>query len=270
MEQKYSEKDLKWSILLLFGCFCIGFNATIAFHELGHAFAMVVDGVHIKEFFLNPFSWSWTFPESLNNSLFTAFGGVTFGLLFAILPSVGTIWIRSAYFRIPAFITATFALSINGIYLIVGTFFRVGDGGELIQYGVPRILVLSLGSIYLIAALLLFAMIQPLVGINKNISIAKRIHIFGAGIFPYLLMMFLYNLLLNKKEIFLWLSFVIAGGLLILLLSIVGYYLSRMHKGICEINRSQVGWGPVIISLIVGFVIIIGELIIFGVKENPF
>lgn len=270
MEKTYSKKDLKWSILLLFGCFCIGFNATIAFHELGHAFAMVLDGVHIKEFFLNPFSWSWTFPESLNNPLFTAFGGVSFGLLFAILPFIGTIWIRSAYFRIPAFITAAFACAINGIYLVAGTFFKVGDGGELIQYGVSQILILSLGSLYLIAALILLAVIQPLLGINKNISIVKRFLIFGTGIIPYLLMIFLYNLLLNKKEILLWFSFVLAGVLLILLLSIVGYFWARMHKELCEINRSKVGWGPVIMALILGFVIIIGELIIFGVKENPF
>ncbi len=270
MEKTYSEKDVKWSILLLFGCFCIGFNAAIAFHELGHAFAMVLDGVHIKEFFLNPFSWSWTFPESLNNPLFTALGGVSFGLLFAILPSIGTIWIRSAYFRIPAFMTAGFAFSINGIYLVTGVFFKVGDGGELIQYGVSHILILSLGSLYLIVALFLLAAIQPLLGINKNISLVKRFLIIGAGIIPYLLMIFLYNLLLNKKETLLWFSFVLAGVLLILLVSVVGYFWARMHKGFYEINRSKVGWGPVIMALILGFVIIVGELIIFGNKENPF
>ena len=49
MEKSYNKEDFRWSTLLLFGCFCIGFNVAIAFHELGHAFSMVLDGVHIKE-----------------------------------------------------------------------------------------------------------------------------------------------------------------------------------------------------------------------------
>jgi len=270
MGQKYSKKDLSWSILLLFGTFCIAFNLAIAFHELGHAFTMILDGVGVRDFHLNPFSWSWTFPKSLNNVIFTASGGVTFGLIFAILPSIAAVWIRNAYFRIPAFTTAAFAFSINGIYLIAGTLFKVGDGGELIQYGVSHVMVLSLGGIYIIAALFLLALIQPLFGINKEFSFGKRFLIFGAGIIPYLSMMFIYNLFLNKREIMLWFSFVVAGVLLILLLSFSGYFRAKMHEGFREVNRIKVGWGPVLMSLILGFAIIIGELIIFGVKESPF
>jgi hypothetical protein len=98
----------------------------------------------------------------------------------------------------------------------------------------------------------------------------KRFIIFGTGIIPYLLMMFLYNMILNKREILLWFSFLLAGVLLVSALSIVGYFWARTHKGFSEINRSKIGWGPVIMVLILGFVIIIGELIISGVKENFF
>jgi hypothetical protein len=63
-----------FSILLVFGSFCIGYNIAIAFHELGHAFAMMLDGGQIQEFVLNPFSWSWNLGQDLNNPLFTAWG----------------------------------------------------------------------------------------------------------------------------------------------------------------------------------------------------
>jgi hypothetical protein len=270
VEQKNSIEDLKWSVLLLFGCFCIGWNIANALHELGHVFAMTLVGVPIKEFVLNPFSWCWTFAEYQRNSLLLSFGGVTFGLLFVMLPSIAAIWIRSTYFRISAFTTAAWALSMDGIYLLTGALFNAGDGKEIVQFGAPYTLVLFLGGFYLLLALLMFALIQPLVGISKNASISERFLIFGTAIFPYLLMIFLYNFILNRREILLWISFVLGGVVLIWLSAIAGYFWARLHKDLAEINRSKVGWGPVIMALILGFIIIAGEFLIFGIHENPF
>ena len=270
METRDSRYDLIWSVLLLFGSFSIAFNLAIACHELGHALAMVLDRVGIKEFHLNPFSWSWTFPESLNHALFTASGGITFGLMFALLPLIGTIWIRSVYFRIPAFMTAGFAFSINGIYLIAGVFFRIGDGGELLQYGVPRILIVTIGCLYLLISLLILTSIQPVLGIKKSSSFQKRFLIWALGIIPYLLIMFIYNLFLNQKEVWLWFSFALGGVLLVLVVSISGHLWVRVHRALGEINRLEVGWKPVVMILVFGLVIIIGELIVFGIKQNPF
>ncbi|UCC41504.1 MAG: hypothetical protein JSV96_08845, partial [Candidatus Aminicenantes bacterium] len=153
-------------ILLIFGSFCIGYNITIAFHELGHAFAVMLDGGHIKEFVLNPFSWSWNFGQDLNNPLFTAWGGVTFGLLFAVLPAVLFIWVKRYYFRIPILVLAGSAFLINGVYLIMGVFLNIGDGGELIQYGVSSFFILILGIVYFLIALFLWAIVQQLLGIT--------------------------------------------------------------------------------------------------------
>lgn len=265
-----SVKDLMWSMLLMFGCFCVGFNMAIAFHEAGHALAMVMDGVPIREFHLNPFSWSWTFPEYLNHPLFTAFGGVTLGLVLAMIPATLSIWIRSAYFRPPALVTAVLACWINGVYLIAGTLYRVGDGGELIGYGVPPVVVLSLGCVYLAAALVLFATIQPALGIRKDMPVLKRTSVVAAGIVPYVVTIIVYNLFLNREELLLWLSFSVTGVPLIVLLVIVGSLSAKGHRGPREINKLNAGWGPVVTALILGFVVIIGELVFFGVKENPF
>jgi hypothetical protein len=50
-------KDL-YPISLLSGSFCIGYNGAMAFHELGHAFAMKLDEGQIKEFVLKLISWN--------------------------------------------------------------------------------------------------------------------------------------------------------------------------------------------------------------------
>jgi hypothetical protein len=69
--------------LLILGSLCIAYNVFTACHELGHAFAMMLDGGYIEKFVLNPFSWSSSLGQDLNNPLFTAWGRVTFGLSFA-------------------------------------------------------------------------------------------------------------------------------------------------------------------------------------------
>ena len=169
-------------ILMLFGSFCIGYNIAIAFHELGHAFAMMLDGGQIREFVLNPFSWSWNLGQDLNNPLFTAWGGVTFGLLFAILPTIILIWVKRYYFRIPILVMAGSAFLINGIYLIIGVFLNFGDGGELIQYGVSPVLISVLGIFYFLISIILWAIIQLLLGIKSNVSFSKRLVVLRNGV----------------------------------------------------------------------------------------
>jgi hypothetical protein len=255
---------------MLLGAFCVGYNMAIAFHELGHALAMVLDGVTIRAFHLNPFSWSWTFPESLNHPLFTALGGVTFGVVFAAIPALAAIRIQTPAFRIPAVVTAAVALAVDGIYLVAGTFFRIGDGGELLQYGVSRELILALGGLYVAISLLLFAFVQSMLGIGKNTPITTRALIMFGGIVPYLAVIFLYNLLLNQREILLWISFVSAGIFLILLWVWAGHVLAKRLQCQGAVSGAGVSWTPVITTLLSGMAIVVGELMFFGIKENPF
>jgi hypothetical protein len=267
---KYDGKDIVWSILLIFGSFCIGYNLAIACHELGHALAMVLDGVGVREFHLNPFSWSWTFPRSLKHELFTASGGITFGLLLALIPLVLTIRIRSPYFRIPAFMTAGFALSINGIYLVAGVFFRMGDGGELIQYGIAPMPIVLLGGLYLIGSLVILAVVQPELGIGTSCPFTYRFFMLASGITPYLLIIFVYNRFLNQKETLLWLSFALAGVFLVFLISVAGHFRARRLRISGETHRSESGWKFVVVILVAGVGVVLAELLFFGIKLNPF
>jgi hypothetical protein len=54
------------------------------------------------------------------------------------------------------------------------------------------------------------------------------------------------------------------------MIAVSGHYLARMKAGFSEVEDRRIGYGPVIASLTIGIIIILGEFIIFGIKENPF
>jgi len=269
-DSKLFKQDYFWQILLLFGSFCIGFNISIAFHELGHAFAVILDGGTIQEFVLNPFSWSWNLGENVNNPIFTAWGGITFGLLFAIIPAIFIIWVKSLSFRVPILATAGCAFLINGIYLLMGILFNIGDGGELIHYGVSPVVIFLLGCIYFLTAIFIWIIIQPLLGINSSTLFIKRLLILISGISPYLLMIFLYNLSFNKRQLLLWSSFALVGIITVFIFSVAGHFWSKFDIKLNKAHHEKAAHRPVIIVNIIALSIIIGELLLFGMRDNPF
>ena len=265
-----SNKAQVHTILFLFGSFCIGYNIAIAFHELGHAFAMILDGGGIQEYYLNPFSWSWNLGQNLNNLLFTAWGGVTFGLLFALLPAISLIWIKSNFLRIPILVLAGSAFLINGIYLLMGVFLNIGDGGELMHYGVSSAFILFLGLVYFIIALFLWILIQQLLGLHSQVTFTKRLIILCCGITPYLLMIFVYNFLFNHEQLLLWSSYAVLGTVTCLLFSISGHFWVKLYSRFHALTFQNSSYKPVALVNLIAVVIIFGELILFGIKDNPF
>ena len=264
-----NKKAYLYLILVLFGSFCIGYNITIACHELGHAFAVVLDGGHIQEFVLNPFSWSWNLGQNLMNPLFTAWGGVTFGLLFALLPGL-ILFARKRYFlQVPILVTVGCAFLINGIYLLMGVFLKIGDGGELIEYGVPAAIILIIGIVYFITAIFVWSIIQQVAGLKSDLPFTKRLILMCCGITPYLLMIVIYNLIFNKAQIIIWSAFAIIGLFICIIFSITGLLMSNLYPGNYNLpdfaNKK-----PIVIINIIGIAIIACEFIIFGIQENPF
>ena len=252
------------------GGFTIAYNLTIACHELGHSFAVLLDGGRIREFYLNPFSWSWNLGQNLSNPVFTAWGGVTFGLLFALLPVILLIRSRKSFIRIPTLILAGSAFLINGIYLIMGMFLNIGDGVELIGYGVPRFIIGILGILYILIALFGWNLVQQGLGFDASSSVARRLIILAFGIAPYLFLIFLYNLLVNPDIVMVWLSFAMVGVLCCFIFSLVGHLTASFFPSVPKPAPASPSLGPPLLFLSFGLIIIAAEFLIFGIKESPF
>ena len=145
------------SILLLFGAFTIAFNLAVAFHELGHATAVLIDGGRIQEFVLNPFSWSWNLGRGVRDILFTAWGGVTIGLGYTVMPLFFIRLVKNNGMKLVIKLLAGLGFLIDGIYLIIGVLYNVGDGAELISLGVSPVLLLVMGSVCVLFALIIWS-----------------------------------------------------------------------------------------------------------------
>ncbi|UCC40260.1 MAG: hypothetical protein JSV96_02045, partial [Candidatus Aminicenantes bacterium] len=146
----------------------------------------------------------------------------------------------------------------------------IGDGGELIQYGVSSFFILILGIVYFLIALFLWAIVQQLLGITSKVLFYKRLVVLCCGITPYLLMIFLYNLLFNNEQILIWSSFALIGIVTCFVFSIAGHFWAKLYSRFYESYYYDAGYKPVAIVNIIGIFIIMGELVIFGIRENPF
>lgn len=106
-------------------------------HELGHTLTAWLTGGSVAIMVLHPLQISWTAFSRNPHPQLVAWGGPVFG---ALLPCVILIIARSL--RSPGLYLfrffAGFCLIANGLYLIVDSFGRGGDGGTLIRSGASQ------------------------------------------------------------------------------------------------------------------------------------
>lgn len=256
------------SILLLFGAFAIDFNLAIAFHELGHATAVIINGGQIQEFVLNPFSWSWSLGGDVRDILFTAWGGVTIGLGYTLVPLFYMRFAKTNNTRLVIKLLAGLGFLMNGIYLIFGVLFNVGDGGELVSLGVSSLLIWAMGIVYVLIALWIWSEVQRFLGIDPRESFFCRLLVLTAGIAPYMALIVLYNYLFNPEQLFLWGGFACAGVVLSGMFAICGYQYSRgTFKDFYPVNITGLN---ALIMFSIGTLVILAEFLIFGTPQHPF
>lgn len=273
-----SRENLCASAFVL-GIFAVAYNVAVALHEAGHAFAMVLDGGHVQEFVLNPFSWSWCLGRDITHPMFTAWGGVTFGLVFALVPLAALFKVRARSLRAALWILGGTAFLMNGVYLVAGVAAGFGDGGELVARGAAPVPVAALGVLYILAALGIWALAQPLLGLGSGVRFPRRLGVLLVAIVPYLALIVLYNALRNIAELPLWAGLASAGVLATLLFAITGQAWAQRSG---SVPNEGAGAGrlppagtvvtPKEVALVNAFALaIIGaELVIFGFRDAPF
>jgi len=164
---------------------------------------------------------------------------------------------------------------VNGVYLLVGVWVGVGDGAELLTRGFPAMAVICLGALYFFAALWLWALAQPHLGLTKGVSLGQRTALLVSGVGPYLALIILYNAALNRGQLSVWVGFAGVGFLATLLLAAAGHFRTRLggRKVRTGANRAACpapSWTEVTLVNGLAWMLVFGELLIFGVREAPF
>ena len=256
------------SIFMLFGVFTIAFNLAVAFHELGHATSVLFDGGQIQEFVLNPFSWSWNLGRAVHNILFTAWGGVTFGLGYTVLPLLFIRFLKYNGLKLVIKLLAGLGFLINGIYLIVGILFKVGDGAELSALGIRPFLITIMGMVYILLALIIWSEAQKHLGLDSTVKFSRRLGVMISGIAPYMAMIVLYNYLFNSEQLLLWCGFAAAGIASAFLFSLSGHlWANRIQRLPYHVEITGLN---AFFMCILGLLVITAEFLVFGTPQNPF
>jgi mannose/fructose/N-acetylgalactosamine-specific phosphotransferase system component IIC len=138
--QRFHQLLFAVSLLLL------SWFAMMAVHELGHIVGAIVTGGSIQGIVLNPLTISRTdVSPNPHPSIVVWLGPVVGSMLplamFAIVPKHLNVLRNVARFF------AGFCLIANGAYISIGSFYRVGDCGEMLQTGTPLWAMLTFGAI---------------------------------------------------------------------------------------------------------------------------
>lgn len=254
-------------ILLLLGGFAITYNIAIAFHELGHVIAYLINGAVVSEFVLNPFSWSWAEARNLNNRIFGLWGGVTFGQILAVVPFVCILRIKSTMFVFLAKLLAAVSFLINGLYLAAGSILNFGDGGSLVYLGVSSSLLIVFGIMYLLISFLFWSDLQRYI-MDKQTSFISRMKIVSGSIMPYMILIIIYNLLHNYSQIVMWGGLAVFGMLVTIPIAFSGKLWNRYAV---KNNESRVVSHSHAWKLLAGgLLVILAEFVVFGTPTNPF
>lgn len=120
-------------------------------HEFGHVTGAWMTGGRVSRVSLDPLGFSRTDLSPNPRPLAVAWSGPAFG---ALLPLVlGLVAVR---LRMPgAFVVrffAGFCLLVNGVYLAIGSFDRVGDCGDILRLGSTRWQLWLFGALAIPAA----------------------------------------------------------------------------------------------------------------------
>jgi hypothetical protein len=124
-------------LLLIVSFIAFSWLAFMVVHELGHAVTAWLSGGSVSLLVLHPFQISWTTFSRNPRPQLVAWGGPFWGALLPVLFLGAARLIRSPGIYLFRFF-AGFCLIANGLYMLVDSFGRGGDGGTLIHSGASQ------------------------------------------------------------------------------------------------------------------------------------
>jgi hypothetical protein len=154
-------------ILLIAATLAASWLGMQAVHEAGHVVGAWLTGGRVERVVLHPLTISRTDLAVNPHPLVVSWTGPLLG---AALPLL--LWGLAAALRLPerflARFFAGFCLLANGLYIGVGSFWRVGDGGDLVQHGAPLWTLWLFGLIAAPAGLGLWHALGPHFGLGAS------------------------------------------------------------------------------------------------------
>lgn len=131
----------------------VAFYAAELCHEAGHGLAALLTGGTIRQIDLMPWQLTQTVLTTNPHPGIVVWAGPLFGIALPLV--IGRIWRRWKYAAMLRFFSGM-ALVVNGVYLGLGGFARIGDTLEMTRSGTPLWAMVIFGIAALISGVLLW------------------------------------------------------------------------------------------------------------------
>jgi hypothetical protein len=155
-----------YQYLLIVSTLLVSWFGMMLVHELGHCLHAWLSGGAVAHVALHPLVISRTDCSANPHPLFVAWGGPIWGTLIPLAILVVSRLARSSAWYVFQFF-AGFCLVINGLYIFEDSFFRAGDGGDMIRNGTPVWVMLAFGAVAVSLGFYLWDGLGPWFGLGE-------------------------------------------------------------------------------------------------------
>ncbi len=176
-------------VLLLLGSFVFAFCLGEAVHELGHFLVHRAYGVEVG-IRLDPFGGSRILHGSSAPAEIwgiTSVAGPLLNLLAGLTLS-SLLWRLRRPALLPVLLWGPLALVQEGVTFSLGLLTPGGDAQLIVDWGVPALLLLSLGILFLASGVALLCGLLPLVGLSPTDSFGRRFGLLTGGMVSFLVL----------------------------------------------------------------------------------
>jgi hypothetical protein len=135
-------------------------------HEFGHVVVAWMFGETVTKVVLHPLAISRTDTTHDKHPLLVVAGGPVLGSLIPLAGLLAVHFLRYRFVYLFRFF-AGFCLIANGAYLGVGSFFSIGDAGDLARAGCPQSVMIIFGVVSSAAGLVLWNGLGPHFGLKQ-------------------------------------------------------------------------------------------------------
>ena len=258
------------SSLLFFLSYAFGVVLHCMIHEFGHAISIWIQGGRMTGFFFHPFNSCLNSSTYVPNHILLYAGGAFIGLPLTIIFMIVALKKKSPV-MFPFIVAGTFGFLSSGIWMLKSLsrpdIFT--DYTSMIKLGVPEIVMVLAGIIYISFGLLARIFFLPLAGITHETNYPQRLSVYLLGVIPWYLLLGLFNIVYKQYALISLVSLLIPVVLYTLFEALISLPLQKKVR-LFKLMPNKTVTNEHLIAIVIGIVLLyavmIGVDIVFPIK----
>lgn len=264
-ESRSIDKTILLPVLLLLGSFVFAFCLGEAVHEFGHFMVHRAYGVNVG-IRLDPFGGS----RILNGSSapqeilgITSLAGPLFNLLLGLTVSL-SLWRVRRPMLLPLVLWGPVALVQEGVTFSLGTLTPGGDAQLIVAWGVPAVIIVGLGVLFLASGIAMICWLLPLVNLSPVDSFGRKFTVVIAGMVSFFLLRLIISSLTASSPV---MENTVPLVFSILLATVVAGLYQPIYSTLSRISKTRLSpftWPAPVVSIALGVGIVVFQLVTFN------